>query len=707
MNERGSSLLVVLLVTLIFSVLGLSVLGAAVNNTKLTAIREQEIETTASGKVLMSEVLAKLQENLNPDVTANLYAKNLKDILIKNDTPPGTHIYDIELDSIISETEKYFDDNPDLKGFTVNINELDLASTDPKIVTYKTYGITEPNFKEKNYIRIFEITIDSTEAGTDNPNIPRTVSQIVILSPTPSFLNYAVGAYGKLHEPVEDRDKDIASPNSALVINGSPDIIGDIFAPTLELNSRAVYRNIDPSDPTGTTSIELITGPFHGPSVFGTLYTENINNKRESNPTKARFFEGKYAEVASGITGIPVIKPISKNFVDMDFNSTRNLKWTDTGLPDFINDSTTIEPFITKCKSNDNYNYKLFEALINTDGLIENNHSATGSIGDLLVIAEGDEEIRNGDTDDSSKKRAQNPKFFCGNDFGKDHNKQVFLIEESMLETYKRSNSKLYSSEDIDGTTSTLFFTNIDKDSYHKHIFKDDHVLTLNQDLNLKDGDEKGWLVVNGNLEINGGTEDNPIVIKGNILVNGNLFIKSSGENKEFLEFDATVYVTGNSTIDNVNIDGAKENESDPDKERKQLVLISNKDLKIVRINEYEEVLNPTDNKLVNLINDKPNLKAFFYTDSNATLYGVGSHFQIEGGVFARQQLTINAIRYNFSTDSLGAISEISSATDYASDPDARSRFYVEYDTRVITDQLNSLPRVDRLQMIVDDLNIQ
>lgn len=725
MNEKGSSLLVVLLIALIFSVLGLAVLGAAVNNVKRTEIREAEIETTSTEKVLLGEVLARLQSDLDNNTTIS----GEDGWLNKQETPDPT--YDTILDTTIKNTECYFnnklgfscDQSNDERPVIINQLGLDTKSQYADYIDLSKVSLSD--FTKENYMRIYEIKIHYAGANSDNPGAKRTITENIIVSPTPSFLNYAVGAYGKsgLNDSiqigdiigVDDAGNDILRESgNALIINGSPDIIGNVFAPSLELNSRAMYKDTNKSEDP------FKTGSFQGPSIFGTLYTSGVDNKRKTEigieeNLKKPFFDGIYKEVSDGITGVPVIKGIGSNFVDMDFDSTFNLKWKESASPTL--DINTM-PMFSDLTCNDT----LYQALINTDGLVEN-HDPSGTTGeinipgydpfdDLMEIAESDEAIR---SSDSSNNRSNNPIFYCGQ---KDE-KQIYLLEESMLETYKGHTANLfdnYMDSDTDNIASKLiFFTNIDKDSSYNHIFKNDHTLTINKNLDLKDEttQKKGWLVVNGSLEINGAdTEEAAPIIKGNILVNGDLFIRSEDAEKDdapkqYVKFDATIYVTGNSTIDNVNISGAKDDPEDEDEPEKQLVLISNGDLKIVRINEYEDVEND-DNELYKVINQEPNLKAFFYTNKNATLYGVGSNFQIEGGIFAREQLTINAIRYNFSSQDKGSIDEISSSTDY-NNPNAisrRSRFYVEYDNKVITDQLSSLPRVNRLQVIVDNLII-
>ncbi|EKN64985.1 hypothetical protein P9E76_11090 [Schinkia azotoformans] len=697
MNEKGSSLLVVLLITLIFSVLGLAVLGASVNNVKRTEIREAEIETTANTKVLMSEVVAKLQENLNNTIDEKELQKET----------PSTD-YKSQVETAVRNTASAF------TGVTIEINNEEI---------YKQYGISDViNFKKNNFLRIYEIKIDNTGADSGNPAIKRTITENVILSPTPSFLNYAVGAYGKrfgTDKPInindvigkDEENKDIKrGSDSALIINGSPDIIGNVFAPTLELNSRANYIKNNTRNPTGD---------FQGPSIFGTLYTKKINKDNQPSNPEGKvfypFFDGEFDEKIDGINGIPAIKSTGSNFVDMDFDETFYLKWIESGapkLPILSDGSLANNPLYGELNCSDD---NLFKALENLDAMVENNHIVTGDpdelMNDFTTVEKENGKITSTVTPHDG--RYNNPKFTCKN---KDGTKPVYLIEESMLETYNVYKAKLFDT-DVKDTTNTIFFTNIDRfdpeneisterrllNTYIKNKDEDKtpmpNILKIGGDNNLllknPDNREKGWLVVNGSLEINGSEElSTAPVIKGNILVNGDLYIRSTDaendDKSEILKFDATIYVRGNTTIDNVNIYGA---------DGKQLVVISNGDLKIVRVNEYDNAA-LDDKSLVNIINTPPNLKGVFYTNKTATLYGVGSLFQIEGGIFAREQLIINAIRYKFpSTESIDVVK----FANYNSYEGLRSRFYVEYDNRVITDQLSSLPRVNRLQVIVDN----
>lgn len=103
------------------------------------------------------------------------------------------------------------------------------------------------------------------------------------------------------------------------------------------------------------------------------------------------------------------------------------------------------------------------------------------------------------------------------------------------------------------------------------------------------------------------------------------------------IELDSTIYVfgrldspnvPGRTLIYNANITGDKE-----------VVLLSRGPLEIARINEFEN----------NLSLEPPNLKGYFYTESNATVYAVGSYINIEGGLFARGDTSSTAPDFDVS----------------------------------------------------------
>lgn len=175
------------------------------------------------------------------------------------------------------------------------------------------------------------------------------------------------------------------------------------------------------------------------------------------------------------------------------------------------------------------------------------------------------------------------------------------------------------------------------------------------------------WLVVAGDLEIVNNT-DELMNVKGNVLVAGNVTIKGK------VAFDSTMFVLGSTTVEDATIQGL---------DGKELVLISKGKVLI--------------NRLAAFSNNPVTMKAFFYTDSTGELYGVGSRFSLEGGFFAKGDLTVNAV--------VGEVKGLSAQTpnnDFVTQVDSEMRrFEVTYNDQVYGHQQSSLPRVSNVSVTV------
>lgn len=197
------------------------------------------------------------------------------------------------------------------------------------------------------------------------------------------------------------------------------------------------------------------------------------------------------------------------------------------------------------------------------------------------------------------------------------------------------------------------------------------------------------WLIVNGDLYL-GNSINVPVKVRGNILVFGNLTI--SGD----IQLDSTIYVLQRTFIYNANISGWN---------NKEVVLLSKGPLEIARMNEFNNAFSF----------DSPNLKGYFYTDSNAVLYAVGSYVNIKGGLFARGNvsetvpdadtsgLIINSYRGS-ATKQNGTISLIPPSS---LDKKEQARFVIRHDKSVFIDRGLGLPFVKKLDLIVDELTIK
>jgi hypothetical protein len=202
------------------------------------------------------------------------------------------------------------------------------------------------------------------------------------------------------------------------------------------------------------------------------------------------------------------------------------------------------------------------------------------------------------------------------------------------------------------------------------------------------------WLIVDGDLSLK---VNKPITVKGNIIVFGDLKIIGIGKDKN-IELDSTIYVfgprnspdvPGRTLIYNVNITGDK-----------VVVLLSRGPLEIARINEFENNFSQT-----------PNLKGYFYTESNATVYAVGSYINIQGGLFARGDTSREAPDFDVSGLVINAYRgqvERSNRLSFTQSNDIeQSRFVIRHEPHVFIDRGEGLPFVKKLSLVVDKLIVK
>ncbi|WP_339188718.1 hypothetical protein MKY54_28645 [Paenibacillus sp. FSL P2-0121] len=194
------------------------------------------------------------------------------------------------------------------------------------------------------------------------------------------------------------------------------------------------------------------------------------------------------------------------------------------------------------------------------------------------------------------------------------------------------------------------------------------------------------WFIVNGDLEVNNYSPDITkfLEIQANILVTGNVTIKGQ------VKFNSTMFVLGETKVEDAVIQGLSS---------KELVLISQGDVLINRIDTFT---NPPKKKVEQ---DSFYMKAFFYTDSDADLYGVGSIFWLNGGFFAKGNLTVNAVLGGVTEPldpALGFNFENQDADRY----NLGHRFQIQYNQDVFTHQQSSLPRVQQVNVTVGPLEL-
>ena len=139
------------------------------------------------------------------------------------------------------------------------------------------------------------------------------------------------------------------------------------------------------------------------------------------------------------------------------------------------------------------------------------------------------------------------------------------------------------------------------------------------------------------------------------------------------LAFDSTMYVLGNTIINNATIKGS---------DGQELILMTEGKLELARFNKFNA---PGSNSI----------KAYLYTSSNAQVYAVGSSINIEGGLFALGELEINAFR--------GSTTPSSNSLKFIKSDDIESsRFMIRNNKKLFIEQTQELPKVEKLEVITD-----
>lgn len=749
-SEKGSALLIVLLTITILLTLGLSILSATIGGAKRTAIREIEIKQTITIQNALNVYMAAIHEKIINNDLKTEFGIDLAQL----DKPSSSPIdFDIALLALI----------------TLPLRDTSNSVLQELQAKYD-YSVSETTpsdiHKDKHFTRVYKVTV-KPKSGTNT--VERTISQQFILSPTPSFLDFAIG-----------------TEEGELLLNGSPDIIGNIYANKITISNEAHFR---------VNTKNLITGKYANPYIFGTIYGYEFLKYDKSNPkinekkypyildngNSKDFFYGEVYDPETHYQ--PEIKPTSSyNFIGMNFNRTFKQKLLALNVikKQVSNNSMKVysENIIKNICFKDAQNSthspsdspELFKNKIQSDAYIELlGKQGKLEVGDNNGILKLDFDELNSLTDNPlsdsdpydtkldeiiSKMDALNstfddklqndPKLSYIDEFNPlipcDISNNIYLLENDFYNGVIENTN--YESRDINQRWEKMDFSAFDSSKPKIVLFAD--IITEggqiststgtpsayangdNKDdanpptLILKDGIDlgsNGWLIVFGDLVIK--TEKPDVKIKGNILVTGNLTIRGEEPSKypsptNRVDFDSTIYVYGCDKLDdndcgksetkiyNTMIKGINPND--------QLVLIANNPFSISRINEFKPITNATtvlEDKIKNDLSDPtdPTIQAFFYTDKSAVLYGVGSLFDIKGGVFAKSRLEINAIRKEEFPVGTTTLPEFD-IYDYNSiDPNnerTNSRFFVNFDYNVILNQLDALPLVDRLQMIVE-----
>ncbi|WP_100331739.1 hypothetical protein [Bacillus xiapuensis] len=748
-NEKGNALITVLLITVIFTVLGLSILASTLGGTKRTAVREEDVDITYEAVKAIDDFTAELSRRLQK----NQYALN--------QLSPG--------------------------GFTTSLNNemKDLIADQgynarQGIESFKASIVPNEKINESETLtRVVEVEA-TTKA--QNSSASRTAVKRLILSPLPSFLKYALG-----------------SQDGNLALKGSPHIAGNIFANHLELQKEAEYV-------AASQSIKNKTIDTHRPSIVGDLYAGEYDESkfkakdmlellREDNfyhgeipdwkndsqyqkidfsasykeERNRRFLKNGLTETSadgllegkdlSSVSGVPP-ELASQITTDKDGNESRPdpFKLVNKNIHKELELDGNLLITNTEEMNLDTLRIKGDVKIVANEKLTIGNLYVTGRLtiinnpGSQLVIsgeavaeqavsienegvfqtngklaAHEDLSIENKGTMEINRSAASKQRLSINNATDgklivKDalasltslsiqnegtmeirSEKQAGNASDMLLPTEEKKRRNLY-------TQQSLTIRNHGKMTIENNLYiqgkapaSEENTLRIESTGSM---DIMGD-IFSGESECTGCGTSSIIARNSKLSFGGNLFSEGSlilrgdqadpkGENDHLIA-NGVMYANDETKVSNLNIKGRSKGG-----EERQLILLSRGDLSIYRINEFSNFADPkeqTEDYLPPPQSGIEPLKAFFYTDQDAELYGVGSLFYIKGGLFAKKNLTINAIRGEMA-------SEKELLRTYEDMDHYYSRFIVDYNEDVLLQVIDSLPKVDYLSIYSGELTV-
>lgn len=623
-NQRGNALLTVLITALVMVTIGMAIISSTIGGAKRTEVRETDIDITYEGLKAAEEISSKLVYQLQPTreleisklTPANINTK-VADFFRSSILPSYQSLDRIKCVTVI-----------DVSG-TSAINLLGDTCTKSTIPDFKTF---ELDYLGTNLTRVYEILIQTKNPSSEQGKVEKTVRKRIILSPVPSFLKYTLGSREQLQ------------------LNGSPHLVGNIYANSLGISEQANYQLSNKKEKT-------FPAPF--PSVIGDLYTS--------------YNKANYEHMKSLITSnqfYPLIEPPKgkqdSQFTDISFNQTyeeevsKVLESLDLSIRNDGNQTNLMTAIRTALLSNS------FSPALVEDGILNENSQGKVKVNGNITIrglrSSGVHLLVDGD---------------------------VNIIASSPM--------------DVGNIISTgnVTISNLEGEMAIDTIVAAGRVsIEANSPVKLQEN-----IVSFDNISFQ--SQNSTSVIAGNVFSGRNLTILGdandpSGENDE-IKFDSVIYAKGKTSISNLNITG-KESDDGTNNTGK-LILLSRGELLLTRMNEFQYYANEIEKNEFRLLPDpvesiKP-LQAFFYTDSDATFYGVGSLFYVNGGVFSKGNLTVNAVR--------GKVSNIgdTNQTFPSNQQEKLSRFIVNYNKDVLLSKLDTLPKVEALSLISDEIIVE
>jgi len=500
-------------------------------------------------------------------------------------------------------------------------------------------GSTEPP-------TLYHITL--TAQATVN-GVTRELQQKVTVDTFPEFLNYALGS------------------EHNLTLNGASSITGNIYSgQLLRLSQNAEYRYNSSSDLKQQTLYPAL-------SSDGKAYVQSMDSiSKEGVPVNADI--KNTADNLEESLGIPLENVVIKN----------NKKFVQINLEETMIDKVT-------------------EALNHTSrDEVQQWYQAQNKNVSSLIGQIAEQAKKDAAADDSG----QSPLIHVATKPVPPANPSSNATEAELQDFDARS--KLYRKQmaELDSTfknmqDSMLFEGDLELDgvTFNQINYPDKNPDTFGQ--NIPQTEFKKWLIVHGDLIINN-TSDTPVQIKTNIIITGKMIVKGKAD------IDATIYVMSpaSTTETSGSLAGTDGQSSGPtvyttilqdatirDLNENGLVLMSKGGILLNRFDAF-------NNKAIGSDSAAQKIRGFFYTESSAWLYGVGSIFSLEGGFFARGNLTVNAVAGTASAGGSSIQFNLSSSLD-------DSRFQVKYNDQIFTAQQPSgLPRVKQVDIKVGKLEL-
>ncbi|PLR75495.1 hypothetical protein CU633_20790 [Bacillus sp. V3-13] len=652
-NEAGNTLITVLLVSLVFTILGLSIVAASIGGAKRVETRESDLNLTYGSVKVIEKMVADLAASTD---TIELDRDHIGDI-------------DNALQQELLDLIKKYKDEPFIDCLTIiDVSRSPGINLNPSCPNEEALDSHFAIETDKDFTRAYEMILTVKNPVETEGDVARTLRKRIILSPLPSFLKYAVGSHS------DGKDK-------GLFLNGSANIVGNVYANQLSIDKEANYQKRDQTWARQATPLTSVNGDFYSSTanLLPLIKRENF-----------------YKEAAPGLKH-------DSQFVNIHFEQT----FTDRTNEMLENSTLQARRAADGSSFSDDLrddidNYQLFTTTIAGDGKVEKVEKQSNPLSLLGESIEPLEESYRIEARDKPLRFKEDIKL-TGDAVVMSTNAPITFEGKLVVsgDLYLVSYKDLTLLDDV-YVAGDIHIINLDgRLAAEKMIVSSDSVRIESSADNSKDLEAKG-LTLNGDMvagkDLRVKAADTAIQFNKNIFVNKAIRISGdendNGRENDEVVFDSVIYAGDTAHLSNVNILGAEDN-------KKQLILIVKNELLITRMNEFNNFKNSRESAPPYLPDEEKEiqpLKAFFYTDKKAELYGVGSLFYINGGIFARERLEINAVR--------GKVKSIERLR-FTDQNGQLSRFIVDYNQDVLLERIDGLPIVEQLQIFSDQLIIE